>query len=284
LISVLQAGESLLVHKAPVYTTTKVSLDTMGIQTIALDYNNLEKLKEELAALPKKPNAALIQLTRQKIDDSYAFEAVIQAIKQVCPKMPIITDDNYAAFKLPRIGCQAGADLSAFSTFKTLGPEGVGLVLGKKELIEKIHKYQYSGGSQVQGHEAMAALRGMVYAPVALAIQAQVCEEIVRRINGGELPGVKQAFIANAQSKVVLLEFEQEIASKILEITPSLGASAHPVGSESIYEITPMIYRISGTFREYDPALEKRMIRINPMRSGADTVIRILREALQELG
>ena len=51
-----------------------------------------------------------------------------------------------------------------------------------KELIDRIYKMQYSGGSQVQGHEAMEALRGLIYAPVALAIQSEVNEELVRRL------------------------------------------------------------------------------------------------------
>jgi hypothetical protein len=36
-----------------------------------------------------------------------------------------VTDDNYAVMKVPRIGCQCGADLSCFSLFKLLGPGGV---------------------------------------------------------------------------------------------------------------------------------------------------------------
>ena len=44
-----------------------------------------------------------------------------------------------------------------------------------------------------------------------------------------------------------------------------------------------MFYRISGTFRAKDPTWEKRMIRINVMRSGPDTVIRILRELIEEV-
>lgn len=283
LMSVLKPGSRLLVHKAPIYPTTKVTIESMGIETEEADFNEIEVLRSKLLTMEKKPDAVLVQHTRQKIDDSYDFVTVIKTIKDTLPEVPIITDDNYAALKVPMIGTQAGADLSTFSCFKTLGPEGVGLVLGRKDLIEKIHKWQYSGGSQVQGPEAMAVLRGMVYAPVALAIQAQVGEEIVNRLNNGEVPLVRRSFLANAQSKVILVEFEKEIASQILEITPKLGAAAHPVGSESIYEIVPMIYRISGTFREFDPTLEKRMIRINPMRSGADTVIRILSSAVNQL-
>ena len=71
-------------------------------------------------------------------------------------------------------------------------------------------------------------------------------EELVRRLNAGEIPHVRQAFLANAQSKVLLVEFDQEIAEKILDAAPKFGAAPHPVGSESKYEFAPMIYRVSG--------------------------------------
>jgi hypothetical protein len=49
---------------------------------------------------------------------------VIAEIKKVNPLLPIITDDNYAVLKVPKIGSELGASLSCFSTFKLLGPEG----------------------------------------------------------------------------------------------------------------------------------------------------------------
>ena len=174
-------------------------------------------------------------------------------------------------------------DLGSFSCFKILGPEGVGVLIGKKDLIDKVYSLNYSGGSQVQGHEAMEALRGLVYAPVSLAIQSEVNEELVTRLKSGEIPEIKDAFLANAQSKVLLVEFNENIAEEILELTTKYGAASHPVGSESKYEFVPMMYRVSGTFRAADPTLEKRMIRINPMRSGADTIIRILKSAIEEV-
>ena len=140
----------------------------------------------------------------------------------------------------------------------------------------------YSGGSKVQGWQAMEVLRGFTYAPVALAIQAEVNEELVRRLNNHEVEGVKDAFLANAQSKVLLVEFEYNIAKAVLEEAEKLGGLPNPVGAESKYEAVPMFYRVSGTFRKADPTLEERMIRINPNRSGADTIIRILKESIRK--
>lgn len=282
LMSTVPSGGRLLVHRAPIYETTKITLESMGITPVEVDYHDPEAIAQALQSdLPL--HGALVQLTRQKPDDCYDYAAVISQIKTVCPTLPVITDDNYAVCKVAQIGVQCGADLSCFSSFKLLGPEGIGVVIGQSELIARIRTFQYSGGSQVQGHEAMDVLRGLVYAPVALAIQARVNEELLARLRNGEIPQVKNAFLANAQSKVLLVEFDSEIAEPLLEIAPRYGAVPYPVGAESKYEIAPMFYRISGTFRRYDPALEKRMIRINPMRSGADTVLRILQQSIAEL-
>ena len=279
IISFLKPGDSILVHDAPIYPTTEVTLNTMGIKTIKADFNNIDEVKKVL--LKSKLDGALVQNTRQKLEDSYDIGEIITLIKQHNENIKIITDDNYAVMKVDKIGTQLGADLSGFSSFKLLGPEGVGVLVGKADLIEKVVSLNYSGGSQVQGFEAMEVLRGLVYAPVSLAIQAEVNEELVERLKNGEVKGVKNAFLANAQSKVLLVEFEKEIANIVLEKSEKLGAAPNPVGAESKYEMVPMIYRISGTFRKADPTLEKRMIRINPMRSGADTVIRILKESVK---
>lgn len=279
ILSIVKPGGTILVHDAPIYPTTKVTLDSMGLKIVKVDFNK----DDEIRQLLKKEHidAILVQYTRQKIDDKYDMENVIKIIRDVKGDIPIITDDNYAVMKVRKVGVQCGAELSAFSLFKLLGPEGIGCLIGKSSYVDKVIELNYSGGSQVQGHEAMEALRGLVYAPVQLAIQAEVNEELVLRLNNGEVKGVKNAFIANAQSKVLLVELERNIAKKVLVEAEKLGAAPNPVGAESKYEFVPMVYRVSGTFRAEDPTLEERMIRINPMRSGADTIIRIIREAIK---
>ncbi len=274
----MNIGDTLLVHDAPVYPTTKVSIDTMGLKTIATDFNDLEKLQDTLKN--QAIDGVLIQITRQKPDDSYDAKEVIQCIKNYLPNTPIVTDDNYAVLKTPEIGSQMGATLACFSTFKLLGPEGIGCIVGNKKAIEKLKTENYSGGLQVQGHEAIDVLRGMIYAPVALALSARVLEEVRNSLNAGEVTGVKQAYIANAQSKVILVELDEPIASAVLEEAEKMGAAPNPVGAESQYEFVPMFYRLSGTFRAANPDAERTMIRINPMRAGSETIIRILHESI----
>ncbi|TCL76511.1 aminotransferase class V [Hydrogenispora ethanolica] len=278
--AMVPSGSRILLHRAPVYPTTRTTIEAMGLQPVTADYNDLASLDaQELSGV----GAALVQSSRQQPEDRYDLGEVIRRLKTLRPELMILVDDNYVVMKVPRIGAQLGADASAFSLFKLLGPPGIGCVVGARTVVERIRDRNYSGGGQVQGGEAMEALRALVYAPVALAIQARVGEEIVARLNRGEVPGVKAAWIANAQSRVVLVELEQPVAPKVLAHSAKLGAAPYPVGAESRYEIAAMFYRVSGTFLKANPDWAHTLIRINPMRAGADTVIRVLREALAQV-
>ncbi|QIK70404.1 aminotransferase class V-fold PLP-dependent enzyme [Erysipelothrix sp. HDW6C] len=281
LASCTKSGDKVLVHTSPIYSTTITTFEHLGLEAVSCDFNNLESIKQTLQE-HADIQTALIQYTRQSLEDSYDMDEVIACIKGI-RAVTIVTDDNYAVMKVAQIGSQLGADMSCFSMFKLLGPEGIGCVVGNRENIASIRKFHYSGGTQTQGFEAMEAMRSLVYAPVALAVQAQEINKIAQRLNAGEITGVEEAVVVNAQSKVVLVKFSEPIAKQILEATAQHGAAAYPVGAESKYEVVPMIYRVSGTMLASDPAFSEYWVRINPMRSGADTVIRIIKEALEQV-
>ncbi|AHG20924.1 hypothetical protein Z042_15930 [Chania multitudinisentens RB-25] len=275
LAALLKPGGSLLVHQAPIYPTSKVIIEQMGLKLVIADFNDPGALRQQIAAHPI--DAALVQHTRQKPDDSYELAAVIRLLNQ--HQIPSVVDDNYAVLKVDKIGCEMGAGLSTFSSFKLFGPQGVGVAVGDSKAVQAIRSTLYSGGCQIQGFQALEVLRGLVFAPVMHAVQAQVNQELLVRLNSGELPMVKQALLANAQSKVLLVEFHEPVANQVLQQAEKLGALPYPVGAESKFEIPPLFYRLSGTFREAEPGLQQRMIRINPNRSGAETILRILQQS-----
>lgn len=280
LAAMVKAGDTVLIHDAPAYSTTATSLEMFGIRTVKADFNDLSKIPEAFAKHPEI-SGAIVQYSRQRMEDSYDMKEVLDAI-HVQKDIPILTDDNYAVMKVRKIGAELGAELSCFSTFKLQGPEGIGCIVGKKQYIDRVRAMHYSGGCQTQGYEALEALRGMIYAPVMLAIMAKTGEEVLARLKAGEVKGVSDAFLANAQSKVLLIAFKEPIAKKVLAAAEQRGALPHPVGSESKYEVEPLFYRVSGTFLKTDPSLADHMIRVNPNRAGADTVIRILKESIRE--
>lgn len=273
----LKPNGRILLHQAPVYPTSNTIIDSMGLLKSFVDFNDLDNIDKEQV---KKSGFCLLQHSRQSMEDHYDLEEVIRTLKRINPNLYILVDDNYAAMKVEKIGIQLGGDSSAFSLFKLLGPEGIGCIVGDRKTIGRINQLNYSGGSQVQGYEAMDALRSLVYTPLMLALQKEVGNELVDRLNNGELEGIESALIANAQSRVILVRFKEPIAKRVLENANKLGAAPYPIGAESKYEVCPMFYRVSGTFLIDNPELEDYMIRINPMRGGANTIIRVLQEAI----
>lgn len=122
LAALLKPGQRLLVHDAPVYPTTRVIIEQMGLTLITVDFNDLSALKQVVDE--QQPDAALVQHTRQQPQDSYVLADVLATLRAA--GVPALTDDNYAVMKVARIGCECGANVSTFSCFKLFGPEGVG--------------------------------------------------------------------------------------------------------------------------------------------------------------
>lgn len=279
LSSYIEAGDSVMVHDAPIYTTTKETFRLLGIKPVFVDYHNLEAVQENVA----KVKTVLIQHSFQQIKDSYHIQDVIQAVKKANSDMPIVVDDNYTLFKTPKIGVQLGADVSTFSGFKVLGPEGIGVIVGKRESIEIIKKRNYSGGGQVQGPEAMELVRALVKAPILCAIQSAQVEKVCDRLNQGEIEEVEWAQLSNSQSRNAIIKLKEPIAFEVIAHSDELGGAIHPVGAESKYEVLPMIYRVSGSFLESAPEMAPYLLRVNPMRSGADLTIQIIKEAIKRV-
>ena len=56
------------------------------------------------------------------------------------------------------------------------------------------------------------------------------------------------------------LDVYKRQAEAVLKEAEKLGAAPNPVGAESKYEMVPMFYRVSGTFRKADPDVYKRQL------------------------
>ncbi|PPA69164.1 aminotransferase class I/II-fold pyridoxal phosphate-dependent enzyme [Jeotgalibacillus proteolyticus] len=283
ILSVLmEPGEQCIVHDAPMYTTTKETFRLMGLKQKRVNFNDpaaLIKAHQE----DKQSKVFYVQHSRQQPNDTYNLKEVISLVREHGRNLPIVVDDNYCAMKTKEIGIQCGANFSAFSGFKLSGPEGIGIILGGSEIIQQLHDRNYSGGGQVQGHEAHELLISLSSAPVMLAIQNEQVEHLCSRLSEGEVSGIKQAYITNSQSKNVIVEFEKPIAEQVIEMASKFGAATYPVGAESRYELIPMIYRLSGSFIESRPELRQHGVRINPMKSSANTVVHILQNVMEEI-
>jgi cystathionine beta-lyase/cystathionine gamma-synthase len=278
LIAVLEPGARVVVHDFPIYATTAVTFRAMGLRRIAVDLNDRDRRAD---AMRESPDLVYLQHSRQRLDDAFDIADVIDEARRFAPGATVMVDDNYTVMQVPRSGVELGADLSAFSLFKLLGEPGVGCVIGRADLIRRIRDDAYSGGSKVQGPVALASLKGLVYAPVALAVQSEVVDEVIERLNAGEVSGVARAHPGNHQERSILVELDDPIARAVFDFAWRWGAAPYPVGSQSRVETNALIYRLSRAMCEADPDLAERMIRISPFRSGAATILRVLDVAIE---
>jgi thiamine monophosphate synthase len=277
--AVLDEGEELLIHRAPVYRTTAVTLRGLGVRTTEADFNDPAALEEALSG--GRFRYAYVQHARQRLSDSYEPGEVLSACRAAGVRT--VVDDNYAVFRVPACGVELGADGSCFSLFKLHGPEGVGAVVGSRDLVERVHADNYSGGGQVQGHQALDALRALTHVPVMWALQSHAVTEVAERLAAGEVRGVVEVRIANAQDRCVLVRLDRPVARELPGFASRDGAAPYPVGSNSRYEMAPLFYRMSSSSLDDAPALADWTVRINPMRAGADLVVDILRRAIEDL-
>jgi cystathionine beta-lyase/cystathionine gamma-synthase len=279
LTAALDAGAGLLIHSAPVYRTTATTLRALGVRTAAVDFNDARALDEALAS--GRFAWAYVQHSRQRLADRYDPGEVLAACR--AHGVRTVVDDNYTVLRVPACGVELGADASCFSLFKLLGPEGVGAVVGTRDLVDRVHADNYSGGGQVQGHQALDALRALTHVPVLWAVQSRVGTEVAERLAAGEVDGVAEVRVANAQDRCLLIRLDRPVARELPAVAARYGAAPYPVGSNSRYELTPLFYRLSGSNLDDAPELADWTIRVNPMRAGADLVLDILRRSLADL-
>lgn len=267
----------LLVHDAPDYSTTATTFHDGMVEPVRADFNDPGAVHRALTD-SGSPAWVYVQHTRQRLTDSFDPMQLVTAARAAGKR--VIVDENYAAVRTPAIGTEHGASASAFSLFKLHGPEGVGVVLGDRDLIETAHRANYSGGGQVQGHQGLHALQALVNAPLNWARQSAEVYRLANLLGQGAVPGIVDARVANVQDLCVIALLAEPVAERVRAAAATNGAAPYPVGSNSRFEIAPMIYRLSSSALSAQPELRDWTLRINPMRAGADLVVDILRRSI----
>lgn len=282
--SALSAGpwavgeRALIVHDAPTYSTTATTFRDGLVDEVRVDFDDADAL---VAALRGGPEWVFVQHTRQRLRDRHLPGDVIAAANAAGKR--VIVDDNYAVCRTPAMGVQLGASASAFSLFKLHGPEGVGVVIGDADIVDRVRAQNYSGGGQVQGWQALRALQALVMVPLNWAAQTGATQDLHTMLSGGEVDGVVDARLANAQDLCVIALLDAPVARALPEAAARFGASPYPVGSNSRFEIAPLIYRLSSSTLDADPELADWAVRINPMRASAAVTADILTRAIREV-
>jgi hypothetical protein len=158
---------------------------------------------------------------------------------------------------------------------------GVGIVVGRRALVDRVRPFMNSGGSVVQGPESIELIEALARLAPVVAYQSAVTRQIAARLDSGEVPGVVRAMAAHSPETVVMVELEQPVAQAVRQAATSFGAVDRPVGMESRHEVVPAFLRPSKSLMADRPGVEEYVLRLSAMRAGADLVIDILRRSLE---
>ena len=112
LSALLESGDPMIIHTAPIYMTTKETIRMLGLRTETVDFNDIDSVKQHVSR--SEASVFYIQHARQQPTDTYSLKEVIEAVKTIRPEMDVVVDDNYCALKMDKIGVQAGANYSTF--------------------------------------------------------------------------------------------------------------------------------------------------------------------------
>ncbi|GAB6987245.1 aminotransferase class V-fold PLP-dependent enzyme [Nocardioides pyridinolyticus] len=282
---VVEPGSRILVHDAHPYKTTLPAMRHMGLDVVYSSFDDRAGL--ESALREQRPQSVYLQHVPQRLGDQHDLDQVISLVREVGGEdVRVLVDDNYAVMRSPRIGVQLGADASALSLFKLLSPHPIGAVLADSERVGQIRRDLSSAGCQIQGPHAMAALRALVFAPVALAVQNQTVLDVAATVNaeaGSEAyPYLAGAFAAQPGIRCTVLLFDRPVAEEFLRSAWRNGSPSQSVGEEAQFEFLPLFTYLTSTFLKSSPGLERYAVRVNPMRGGSETVLRVLRDALAD--
>jgi hypothetical protein len=79
-----------------------------------------------------------------------------------------------------------------------------------------------------------------------------------------------------------VLVLERPVAAAFLLAAWRNGSPSRSVGEEARYDLLPLITAMPGTFVRETPALGQGAVRINPLRGGVDTIVRILKATVDD--
>lgn len=80
------------------------------------------------------------------------IKQIVRVVKQLNPKCLVLVDAAQAVPHMPVDVTDWGADFVAFSSHKMLGPTGVGVLWGKRELLEAMKPFNYGGEMIAEVH------------------------------------------------------------------------------------------------------------------------------------
>jgi cysteine desulfurase/selenocysteine lyase len=104
-----------------------------------LDLSDLERL------VTKKTRLLAVTAASNVLGTINPIAKIVRTVKRLNSSCLVLVDAAQAAPHMPVDVTSWGADLVAFSSHKMLGPTGIGVLWGKRAVLEKLHPFNYGG-------------------------------------------------------------------------------------------------------------------------------------------
>ena len=104
-----------------------------------LNLKDLEKL------VTRKTRLLAVTAVSNVLGTINPISKIVRTVKKLNPKCLVLVDAAQAVPHMPVDVQEWEADFVAFSSHKMLGPTGIGVLWGKREILERMHPFLYGG-------------------------------------------------------------------------------------------------------------------------------------------
>lgn len=111
-----------------------------------LNLNELEKL------ITRKTKLLAVTAVSNVLGTINPIKEIVRAVKHLNSRCLVLVDAAQAVPHMPVSVREWGADFVAFSSHKMLGPTGVGVLWGRRELLEEMKPFNYGGEMIAEVH------------------------------------------------------------------------------------------------------------------------------------
>ncbi|HLD24597.1 MAG TPA: cysteine desulfurase [Patescibacteria group bacterium] len=124
----------------------------IGVRVWGLDEGGLLNLADLNQLVTRKTRLVAVTAVSNVLGTVNPITEIVRTVKRLNPSCLVLVDAAQAVPHMPVNIGDWGADFVAFSSHKMLGPTGVGVLWGKRELLEDMKPFNYGGEMIAEVH------------------------------------------------------------------------------------------------------------------------------------
>jgi cysteine desulfurase/selenocysteine lyase len=117
------------------------------------DKNGQLNLNDLNTLITRRTKLLAITAASNVLGTIHPIEKIVKQVKKINPDCLVLVDAAQAVPHMPVDVVRWGADFVAFSGHKMLGPTGVGVLWGRKELLDNMPPFNFGGDMILEVHE-----------------------------------------------------------------------------------------------------------------------------------